>query len=241
MMSVEIKLTEPIPEGSIVIEAFPSKGYVSTLAANQLIKQLDMKLVGHISCSKLDAIALVHGHKPMHPIRVYRKDMLVVVFSELIIPFNLTHEFTEVLGSWLTSLKPKSVIFLASIPGLETDKEHEIMTVSTDEEIAKKIKGLNLRRMEEGVLTGLSSALMLSCADGGIPATAFMVETNYVPDVLAAASLLEIIGRILGFEVELDELTKAGKQIEDKFRENLNQMKKGRDDLKELHEEGMYR
>ncbi|MBU0762411.1 MAG: PAC2 family protein, partial [Candidatus Altiarchaeota archaeon] len=230
-----------IPENSVVIEAFPSKGYVSTLAANQLIKQLDMELVGSIICSKLDAIAVIHEKKPLHPIRIYMKEDVVVVFSELIIPFNLTHEFTEALGSWVNSIKPRSAIFLASIPGVETDKEHEILTVSTDDVIRRKTEGLKIKQMDEGVLTGLSSSLMLNCVENNVPATSIMVETSYVPDVLAAASLLEIISKILEVDLDVKELQNAGDQIEDKFKEKLNQMKKGRDDLKEMHEDTMYR
>lgn len=240
-MSVDISLNGEIPEGSIVIEAFPSRGYVSTLTANQLIKQMEMELVGSVTCSKLDAIAVVHDHMPMHPIRIYRKGNIVVVFSELIIPFNLTHEFTQALGDWLTSVKPKSVIFLASIPGVETDKEHDIMAITTDAVVGKKLGELKLKSMEEGVLTGLSSALMLKCVDTSVPATSIMVETNYVPDVLAAATLLQIMGEILETEFDLSELKSAGKEVEDKFRQNLNQLKKGREDLKEMHEDTMYR
>jgi predicted ATP-grasp superfamily ATP-dependent carboligase len=154
---------------------------------------------------------------------------------------NLTHDFTQALGDWLANVKPKSALLLASIPGVETDKEHEIMTVSTDAEVGKKIQELKLKKMEEGVLSGLSSALMLKCFDTKVPATSVMVETNYVPDVLASVTLLEIMGKILDIQVDSNELKNAGKQIEDKFKKNMKQLKKGREDLKEMHEDTMYR
>jgi uncharacterized protein len=240
-MIVEVILYREIPKDCIVVEAFPSKGYVSTLAANQLIKQLDMDLVGSVRCSKLESIAVVHEKKPMYPVRIYAKDNLVIVFSEIIIPFSLTHDFSQAIGSWMQSINPKSVIFLASIPGVESQEEHEILTITTDKKFEGILKGLNIKQMDEGVLTGLSSALMLSCIENKIPATSIMVETSYAPDVLASASLLEIIGKILDIEVDLTELMDAGDKVESKFKESINQMKKGHENLKQMHEDTMYR
>ena len=150
-----------------------------------MIKQLNMEIVGHIECNKLDAIAVVHNSKPIHPIRIYAKDNIVIIFSELIIPFNLTHEFTTALGDWFEQIKPISTIFLASIPGVDSEKEHEIMSVSTDDVIKTKLNGLDVKMMEEGVLTGISSSLILKCITYDIPATSLMVETTYIPDVFS--------------------------------------------------------
>ncbi len=241
-MAVDIKVTGELPEKPVIVEAFPSKGYVSTLAASQMIKQLDMQYVGHIESDKLDVVAVVHDGRPMHPIRLYRKDDVVLIFSELMIPLNLVHDFTCALEDWFKELKPRRAILLASVPGVETDKEHEILAVSTDEELKEKIKGLNVKSMDEGVLTGMSSSLIIKCGSNGIPATSLMVETNYIPDVLAAASLLKILQKILGLKVDVEDLTATGKEIEEKFRDTMEQLKKGQEDYKQMHTEtSMYR
>jgi len=241
-MAVRVKMTGEFPKDATVIEAFPSRGYVSTLATNHMIKQMEMEQIGHMECDKLDAIAVVHDGLPKHPIRIYAKNKIIIVFSELIIPFNLTHEFTTAMDEWFGELNPRSAIFLASIPGVETDKEHEILAVSTDERISKKIEGLTIKKMDEGVLTGISSSLMLKCVSRGIPATSLMVETSYIPDVLAASSLLDILAKIVDIDVDVKELVKAGKQIETKFKQNMDQMKKGQENYNTLHQQSaMYR
>ncbi|MBD3388025.1 MAG: hypothetical protein GF416_03160 [Candidatus Altiarchaeales archaeon] len=241
-MSVNVNAPKDLPKGAMVIEAFPSRGYVSTLAANQLIKKLEMDMVGHIECDKLDAIAVVHDGQPLHPIRIYHKDNLIVIFSELMIPFNLVHEFTAAIGDWFKELQPESAILLASVPGVSTEKEHEIMNVSTDEGMKKKLKKMKVKGMDEGVLTGMSSSLMIKCCAHDIPATSLMVETSYIPDVLAAASLLEIIGGLLDMEIDVDELMEAGHEIEKKFKETLKQIHQGQENYHEIHQlQSMYR
>jgi uncharacterized protein len=241
-MTATITVTGNVPKKPIIIEAFPSRGYVSTIAASQMIKQLQMEQVGYMECDKLDAVAVVHDGVPMHPIRIYMKGDLILLFSELIIPLNLVHEFTVAIGEWFKTLNPSYAVLLASVPGVETDKEHEMLAITTDPSAVDKIKALGLKQMQEGVLSGMSSSLMIKCSNLGIPATSLMVETNYVPDVLAAASLLKIISELLSLKLSADDLNKAGKDIEVKFRSSMDQMKTSQDNVKEMHQEmSMYR
>jgi uncharacterized protein len=241
-MSVNVIVSGDIPKNATVIEAFPSRGYVSTLAANHIVRNMGFELVGHIECDKLDAVAVVHDGIPLHPIRIYAKEGVIILFSELIIPMNLVHEFTGAIADWFAKISPKTVLLLASIPGIEAKETHEIMAVTTDEGMRVKLKEYGVPEMKEGVLTGMSSSLMIRCCGLNIPATSLMVETSYIPDVLAAAALLEIINRLLGLQVDVKELTKAGKDIEEKFRDNLDKMKIGQDNLREMHQQlSMYR
>jgi uncharacterized protein len=240
-MVVKIHITGKIPKNPVVIEAFPSKGYVSTVAANHLIKQLGFEQVGYFESDRLDAVAVVHDGTPMHPIRVYSKDNMVIIFSELIIPFNLVHDFTREIGGWLEKIKPEGCFLLASIPGSASGVNHEITCVSTDKDMIERIEKLGVKKMMEGVLTGMSSSLLVKCCNMGIPATALTVETNYIPDVLAAAKLLDTMCEILGIEVNVNDLVNTGENIEKKFKNNLTQMKKGRDDYEQMHDMSMYR
>ena len=49
-MTVNICIEKDLPEDPVLIEAFPSRGYVSTLASNHMIKKLEMEQVGYIEC-----------------------------------------------------------------------------------------------------------------------------------------------------------------------------------------------
>lgn len=241
-MTVKIEIDGQLPKDAIVLEAFPSRGYVSTIAVNHMIKKLGMRQVGYMESDKLDSIAVVHDKKPMHPIRIYVKDDLVVLFSELMIPFSLVHEFTSAIGDWFKELKPKTALLLASVPGTSTDKEHEIMVLSTDDEVRGKLLKMGLKEMEEGVLTGMSSSLMIKCCGHDIPATSLMVETSYIPDVLAASSLLKILNKLLGLDVDVEELNKAGHEIEKKFKDTMSQLTKGQENIQQMSQvQSMYR
>jgi len=241
-MSVEINLTGNVPENAVLIEAFPSKGYVSTIAANILVKKLDMKQVGCITSDELSGVVVVHESKPMVPIRIYTKDDIVVILSELIIPSPLLAEFSKAISRWIGKIKPRQLVLLASMSGMESTQEHEIFWVATDEKLAERIGKIDkVKKLEEGVLTGLSSSLMMECKGMKIPILSLMVETHYVPDALAAATLLDIIGKIVGRTIDVDELRTTGKKIEQKYQEMLAQLKKGQESYQDMTQLQMYR
>lgn len=235
-MVTEIDIKKELPKSPIVIEAFPSKGFVSTIAAKYMIDELNMEVIGSIKSDRVQSIAVVHDHKPMHPIRIYLKENLVVIFSEVNVPFQHVGEFTEAISNWFKEIKPKEVILLAGISGKSTEKEHEIFSITTDKEVEKKLKNLKVEDMDEGMLTGVSSDLLLFCVENNIPVTSLMAETHYTPDPLGSASMLEILTSLLNLKIDIKKLVEKGEEVEKMFHEISEQMKKGIDDTKQISE-----
>ncbi|MCX6695764.1 MAG: PAC2 family protein [Candidatus Altiarchaeota archaeon] len=242
-MTVDIKVKGKLPENAILIEAFPSKGYVSTIAANIIVKKLGMQEVGCITSDELTGIVVVHDSKPMLPIRIYAKDDLILITSELIIPVPLLPDFSKAIGAWIKGVKPREMILLASMSGIQTTEEHEIFWLSSDEKLSERMEkpDMKAKKLQDGVLTGISSGLMIECSDMKIPILSLMVETSYIPDALAAATLLEIIGKLIGMQIDVDELKTTGKKIEHKYQEMLEQLKKGQENYQDMAQLPMYR
>ncbi|MFH0859706.1 MAG: PAC2 family protein [Candidatus Altiarchaeota archaeon] len=227
-------MTKKVPQNPIVIEAFPSKGFVSTIAANQMINELGMEQIGCIESDELPSVTMVHDSKPLRPMRIYAKGKIVIVFSELIVPLENIPEFSKVIAKWFTDIKPKQVILLAGISGVEIEKEHEILGITTDKSLEKKLKELKVRIIEEGMITGISSDLLLNCIDKGINTVSLMTETDYVPDPLAAASVVEILNKLLNLSVKTKNLTETGKLIEEKLNEIAKQLRRGKEGYKRM-------
>lgn len=233
-MTTKITLTKNFPKNSIIIEAFPSKGFVSTIAANHMISELKMEQIGRIESDEIPSVTMVHDSKPLRPMRIYAKDNIVIVFAELIVPLDIMPEFSKTLGRWFTKMKPKQVILLAGISGVEIEKEHEILGISTVNSMKKKLEELDVRIIKEGMITGISSDLLLHCTDRGIPTISLMTETEYIPDPLAAASVVKILNGLLNLNVDTKNLTETGKLIEKKFKEIAKQLKRSKDGYKSI-------
>lgn len=235
-MTTEIELKGKIPENPIIIEGFPSVGFVSTIATKYMMDELGMKLIGWVNSDGIRSVAIVHDSKPMRPIRIYRKDNLILLFSEVNIPMQYAREFSQALREWFRKIKPEKVILLAGIHGKTTEKEHEIFGISNDSALTKELSEMNVEIIEEGILSGISSDLLLDCIDDNIPAISLMAETRYMPDPLGAASMLDILNKILKLNMDVKKLAERGKEIEGKFREIAEQLKKGKDKHEEMSE-----
>lgn len=233
---IVIQKGKKISKNPIVIEGFPSKGFVSTIATRYMIDELDMDLIGCIESDKISSVAVIHDAKPMRPIRIYSKDNILVIFSELIIPVQYIPEFSNALTNWFKEINPSKVVLLAGISGRLTEKEHDIIGIANTPELNKRLKELDVTKIEEGMLTGISSDLLLYCVETSIPTISLMAETRHVPDPLASASLLKVLDKLLDLGIDTKKLVEEGKKIEEMFKEITEQLKRGKDGHREMME-----
>ncbi len=235
-MTTKVCIKGELPKNPVIIEGFPSKGFVSTIATRYMIDELGMESIGYVKSDRIQSIAVVHNSKPMYPIRIYRKNNLVLIFSEISVPYQFVREFADTFDEWFQEINPEKVVLLAGISGRETEKEHEIFGLTTHPSIKERMDEMNVETIEEGMLAGISSDIMLNCVENDIPVISFMAETKYSPDPLGAASLLRILSSFLDIEIDIEKLVDKGHEIEEEFRKITSEFKKGRIDHKEIGE-----
>lgn len=224
-----VVVTGKLPKNPVVVEGFPSKGFVSTITANYMIRELKMDLVGYLDSEEICSIAIIRDSKPLRPIRIYSKDSILLIYSEIIVPLNMVSKISKVINSWLDEIKPSTVVLMAGISGAEPGKGHEIMGVASNAELARVLDSSKVRLIKDGVLTGVSSDILMHCIDGNIPTVALMVETEYSPDAIAAVSMLEILNKLLKVKINVESLKEMGREVEEEFKSILHQMRKGRE------------
>ncbi|VVB54342.1 PAC2 family protein [uncultured archaeon] len=217
-----------------VIEAFPGKGYVSTIAAGQIIAALDMELIGFIDSDITAGITVVHDGTPLKPIQIYAKNQFVVIYSEAVIPLDKIPEFSKALEDWLNQIKPKEMILLAGVTGTQSNADHAIFTLCSHNACQTKLDALKVPHLKEGMMIGVSSELLFWCRTNEVPYVSLMVETVYSPDPAAAASLLTILNDILGIKVDTAKLSEVGEEIEKKMKDITEHVKRGRDGYKQM-------
>lgn len=237
----QIVVKGKLPKNPIVVEGFPSKGFVSTITASYMIQELGMKLVGYIDCDEINSITVIRNSNPLHPIRIYVKDNIILIYSEVIVPFNSIPKLSKAIGGWLEKVKPEMVVLMAGVTGLEAGKGHEILGVTSNKELEKLLENSKVRLLRDGVLTGVSSNILMHCVEKSIPAIGLMVETEYTPDALAAVSMLEILNKLLKVKISIETLKRMGGGIEEDFKRIIKEMKKGREGYFKMEEYGpMY-
>ena len=245
----EIILKKEAVKNATIIEGFPTIGFVGTIAARYIVEELDMDLIGHIESTAIPSVAIIHKSKPNPPIRIYAKDNLIIILSELVIPAQFTHELSTVLIKWFKEIKPKEVISLVGISSepmplkiikpmsLQQECEmHEVFGIATNSNLNKKLEKLKVNVINEGTITGESSDILLKCIEQDIPAISLMVEAHIVPDPLASASILKVLNKYLKLKVDVEKLVDQGKKVEKQFKVILEQLKKGKTGYTQVEE-----
>ncbi len=96
------------------------------------------------------------------------------------------------------------------------------------------MRGIDVTAVEEGVLSGISSDLILFCFDNRIPTVSLMAETEYTPDPMAAVSMLKVLNKLLDLDINTERITKEGKEIEAVFKKVTDEIKRSRENHAEM-------
>ncbi len=224
---IEIKLFKDRSlKGYSLIEGFPGIGLVGPMAASYMIEKLEMEYIGYIRSDLFPPIAAVHNGIPMNTARIYAdtKDKLVVVLSEFTIPTSVVYQ----LGSELMSFMRKNGIGnIISIGGTPTQKQGPApYIISSDSAMVKKAAAQGIKRIQEGVIAGVSAVLMTSADEFGITASNLLVEVNpVIMDPKYAKTAIQGLQKLTGLKIDLADLDKETKEVEARVREMLKKAK----------------
>jgi len=240
-MATQIVIFGEVPENPVVVEGFPSSAFVGTISAMHIIKEMNMETIGYVKSDKLLNIALVHDYAPSYPIRIYKKDNIVVLISEIIIPASLISELSKSLMEWFDSIKPKQLISLAGISGRQTTQDHEVFGISTNEKINEKLTQSGIKLINEGTIAGISADILLYAKYNNIDGISLMVETQLLVDPKAAAFIINVLNNILSLNINSEKLLIEGERMEEIFNNLFEEMKEGMKRYKQMEDRGpMY-
>jgi uncharacterized protein len=214
IVSKDIKLKNPI-----LIEGFQGTGLVGTLAAQYIAKELKMKQIGRIESEDLPPIALMSEGEIRFPIRIFAsaKHNLIMFESELPVVPKLTFKIASAIADWAKEQKVKRVVCLEGIAGKgESGKLFGIGTVKgLDDELMKD--GMEI--LKNGVILGVSAALLLECKSEGIPAVCLMAQSHAsFPDGKASAKLVDYLSKKYNLNINSKPLWKEADKFESQIK-----------------------
>lgn len=219
-------------KGATVIDGFPSVGLVSSIAANYLIKVLDMEQIGIMDSVHFPTVSLIRDARPLSPVRIYagRKerngDQIVAFISEFQAPPNLIRPIAYSMVDWAEEQKCRMVV---SPEGLVVDPELRDSAEISDVVfgIASTVRGRELLKQhgiqsfEEGVISGVAGVLLNEGRKRDFDVMTLLAEAHPdFPDAKAAALVLEAIDELLlGIDFDAKPLFEEASRIESHIRE----------------------
>jgi uncharacterized protein len=221
--------------GSVVLSAFPSAGLATTVAAHYILKVLDLPRIARFESPELPPIAVVSGGVVNPTIRAYGRPGLAVVLSE----FPPTPSQANAIASTILDAaerhQARMVICLEGVvphpedgdtdpPGAEAPPDEQVWVAfaKQDPELAKTFAAARTRALEEGVIGGVSGAMLIRGMGRPVPIAVLLVSARVaegLPDHRAGAALIEALDRLLPeLKIDTRPLRAQAEQIEKALR-----------------------
>ncbi|MFQ5920876.1 MAG: proteasome assembly chaperone family protein [Nitrososphaerales archaeon] len=225
--SIDVVQKESIASRSPdILVGLPDAGLVGTIAATFLVDSLQMKEVGYIDSARFQPLIIVRDNEVKNPIRIYGKDDLVVVISDIPVLPLMAVQFSKSLLGWAKKLNPNLVINITGLPvqnRLQIEKP-EVLCLATGKQVMQLVRDANLTLFSDGVLFGTYAAVIKECVVQQVPSLTLLAQSHLnFPDPTASIEALSIINSLLKMNVDLAKLHKEAEMIRIKTRELMKQ------------------
>lgn len=231
-------------EAPTVIEGLPGVGLVGKIAADHLVRTLDMEYYAACRCEGLPKAAVYNTDErsvrpPVRLLADAERD-LVVLQSDVPISPEAAPGFAGCMTGWFAE-KDALPLYLSGLP-VEKDDPPSMYGVGIGAG-EKQLESLGIDTPTHGgIVRGPTGALLAEADDHGLDAIGLVVQSNAkFPDPESARILLlKAIQQIAEIDIDTDELVEQAEEIAT-ARENLaQQMQEATDESSQASPLGMY-
>lgn len=237
----------------ILIEGLPGIGLIGKLAADHLISELHAKKFAELYSPHFTHQAVIEPDSTIRPMRnefYYWKgkdvELIILVGDTQPQPQD-THGHYEVVGAVLDYMEQFGVKTIFTLGGSSTGgqevKTPRVFGAATDKKTVEKHRkdGITFRSDPGNAIVGASGLLLALGKLRGMHGVCLLGESPgyLVIDARSAKSVLEVLTKILGIEVDMSELEKRAQETE-QFIKKVQDMEKKQQLQRQLKELGDF-
>jgi predicted ATP-grasp superfamily ATP-dependent carboligase len=220
--------------GSVVLSAFPSAGLATIVAGHFMVRMLKLPRTGRFESPDLAPVAVVQGGEVHPTVRVYGRSGLALVLSEFPPTPSQSNALARTILDTAEKRRARAIVCLEGVvphPEEEdgsTDATPEVEQVwaaysRKDPAIVKWVEGARTKALEEGIIGGVSGALLVQGIGRSVPVVVLLVSARVaegLPDHRAGAALIETLDRLLPeLKIDTGPLRAQAEQIEKAIRQ----------------------
>ena len=245
---ISIVEVEPIQGRDLIfIEGFPDVGLVGAIAASYIVDRLEMGEVGYIDAEFLPPLISVRNEQIKELIRIYHRDRIVAIVSDIPIPPHMIRPLSHSLVSWIKRKNGKLLISVSGIPEpnrLDIERP-EIYVLGSRPEITETLVKLNgANRFKDGFIAGIKGMLLRDAVRAGLDAAIILAQAHYnYPDPGAAGQVVSYLSKLLGIEIDVKPLLESAEELRLRLRDLMmrtDQVMRGIQKSKELELPPVY-
>jgi len=225
-MEVELKKR---PKHPIIVEGFPGFGLVGSIATEFLIEHCKCEQIGAHWFEELPATIAVHDGRIINPLNIYYNEQFnMVVVHAISAGPGLEWKISDFVLELAKDLEAREIVSLEGV-GSQTE-DPKVFYVTSEESKHEHLKEIGSEQLKEGILVGVTSALLLKSK---LPITAFFAETHSeMPDSKASAKIVDMLNKYLNLNIDTQPLMEQAEKFEEKLNTILKQGANAQSQLK---------
>jgi uncharacterized protein len=228
-------------EKPYIIVGLPEVGLVGTIATSHIVEELKMTEVGYLDAEVLPPVVTIHESELKYPLRIFQKDRLVAIISEIPLPAFLLYPLTKAIINWAESKGAALILGLSGLPvpnRTEIEKP-SVIGIATTPETKELLMKSEVPLFEQGLIVGTYALILKESLKKQLPNITLFAESHHqFPDPGASASAVEALGRILNIDVNVKALMEKAEEIRLKTRELMRQTQQSMETMKRIQEKG---
>lgn len=216
---------------SVVIVAFPTTGSAGSIAAQYLIRNLSLPLVGHFRLPDLSGLISIQDGIVTSAVRIFGGEVVCrigkdcpsvyIVTTELPLPPPVLNHLAEAVMHWAARGEAHMLLVLEGVGRAEGDDVPDVYCAAADSKVLKTLVKAGIPAMERALIAGITAQILLEAPVRGVKAGGLLVEASRDhPDGRAAAALIEAVAKMLpDVVVDAKPLMKEAMALEKEIRE----------------------
>ncbi len=217
-LSVEIK------KDATLILGFAGIGLLGPIIANSLIEQIpDIKEIGFVTSEFLPPISVFYEGILKHPFRLLYSLQYNLIIGICEVPFQISSAYSDLaktLCNWALSedVRATTLVIFQGIPQVGLIEKYPVY-YAAEEEMMNFLEKFDLKRFEKGIIIGAEATILNEALTNRLNAFALFTPVLEIPTPEGAASIIEVLNKIYGLEIDTTKLIEQGKEIKAKMLE----------------------
>lgn len=195
---------------TILLLGFPGNGLIGTFTISYIISNLQMNLVGEINHPDLPPALFVENGEIISPIRIYKKDNLYAIMSDIPIYPDIEYEFVNSIVAYCMGQKISKVIVPSGIDtGTVDQKDVKTYGLATDASFDKLMYESDIPKFLSGTIIGTDATIITTFRNNGIPLLMLYTSCHpFFPDPQASIHAIQSLAKILKINVDTSDIQK---------------------------------
>jgi len=210
-----MKISKITSQENILLVGFPSNGLVGTFTISYLIHNLDMKQIGEIDHLNLPPTLFVEDGEILQPIRIYKKNNIFVIMSDLPLDPDLAYDFAEAILEYCKKNDIQKIIIVSGMETINKDPEEpKIYGLVTHKSLEEILYANQISKFLTGSIFGTDAIIITVFRKSKIPTLILYAECHpFFPDPEASIIAITTLAKVLNIEVDTTDIQKKMERL----------------------------